>query len=364
MSWNPMRFLESSSTPAVATEPPKASKSANGLPQTEGYELLEVVGQGGMATVYRGRNRRTGDTVAVKILRPELARKSELCQRFEQEFKAARLLRHPHILRSLDFGHCEAGPYLVLPFVTGESLGDRIARVGALPPAEAVRIVGEIARALDHAHQEGVIHRDVKPDNILITSEGKALLADFGLVKIAADELELTMPGQGMGTPNFTAPEQLANARGVDRRCDIYGLGATLYTALTGQYPFAGRTLLNIIKKKANNELILPRAIVPSLSEALEQVVLRAVHPEPGRRPATCGEFAWELNRATANLPKPSTPDSAVRRAPRAPKPETPLIVGNETLSPEASQPTGACRWLLAAVAAGVAAGVAMAFWR
>jgi serine/threonine protein kinase len=109
-------------------------------------------------------------------------------------------------LRSLDFGHCEAGPYLVLPFVPGESLGDRIARVGALPPADAVRLIGEIARALDHAHQEGVIHRDVKPDNILITAEGRALLADFGLVKITADELELTMPGQGWA--RLTSPRQ------------------------------------------------------------------------------------------------------------------------------------------------------------
>ncbi len=294
MSWN-----RSSSVP---TPHPSAGAGAgsDALPRLPGYEILHQISEGGMAVVYKGRQLQTGAIVAIKMLTPEMAANPVIARRFEQEYRTARSLTHPNVVRCLDFGQSDAGQFLVMELIEGESLGERIDRVGPLAPAEALRLIGQVGRALDCAHEVGLIHRDVKPDNILLTPSGKALLADFGLVKSLGDDLDLTKPGQGLGTPNFIAPEQLLNAKAIDRRCDVYGLAATLYTAVTGRLPFEGRNHLHTLKKKAMNELILPRQWVPSLSEQLEAVIRRAMHPDRGQRPATCAEFLEELGFAAA----------------------------------------------------------------
>jgi serine/threonine protein kinase len=259
------------------------------------YELLEKIAKGGMGTVYRARSSRTGNQVAIKVLMSKVAANPVLRQRFEQEFRVASRLDHPNIVRSLAFGHSASGPYLVMELVEGESLGDMVAREGPLPPADAVPMIVQVARALHYAHQEGIIHRDVKPDNIMITPNGVARLTDFGLVKQLLEEVDLTRPGCGLGTPNFIAPEQLANAKVIDRRCDVYGLGATLYMAVTGQCPFAARSLVQVLKKKAANELVLPRQLVPAVSQRLEKVILQAMHPDRGQRYGSCADFFQAL---------------------------------------------------------------------
>jgi len=259
------------------------------------YELLEAIAKGAMGTVYRARSSRTGKQVAIKVLMSKVAANPVLRQRFEQEFRVASRLDHPNIVRSLGFGQSASGPYLVMELVEGESLGDKVAREGPLPPAEAVPIIAQVARALDYAHQEGVIHRDVKPDNIMIAPPGAARLMDFGLVKQLLEDVDLTLPGRGLGTPNFIAPEQLANAKATDRRCDVYGLGATLYMAVTGQCPFAARTLVQVLMKKTMNELILPRQVVPAISHRLERVILQAMHPDCGQRYGSCAELFQAL---------------------------------------------------------------------
>jgi serine/threonine protein kinase len=188
---------------------------------------------------------------------------------------------------------------LVLEFVDGPSLGDVIDRQGRLPEKEAVRIGVQVAQALGEAHRKRIIHRDVKPDNILLTREGEAKLTDLGLVKNNEIDLDLTRPSSGMGTLNFMAPEQFGDAKHADERCDVYSLGATLYFAVTGELPFRAKGDLAVLKKKLTNQLTPPRRLVKELSERTNQAILRAVNAEPALRPASCGEFLQELAQAS-----------------------------------------------------------------
>ncbi len=259
------------------------------------YDLLQKIAEGGMGTVYRGRRRDTGAVVAIKVVPPHLSRNPVLLKRFEKEFIAASRLEHPHIVRALDFGEDNGTPFLVMEFVDGESLGRRIERHGRLPEAEAIRIIGQVAQGLHKAHRQGLIHRDVKPDNILITMDGTAKLTDLGLVRELDTDLNLTRTGRGLGTPHFMAPEQFRNAKNADERCDVYSLGATLYMAVTGELPFRSLNPLDAFMKKVQNELPAPRSLVPSLTERTDWAIRRAMSPDPATRPASCREFVEDI---------------------------------------------------------------------
>ena len=363
MSWNrlkPTRPLPPLDGAGAAVT---AKPSGQPLPRIDGYEVLAKIGSGGMATVYRARDCQTGAVVALKLLSPEAGASAVVRKRFEQEFQAARRLDHPNIVRTLDHGRAEAGPYLVMEFVEGESLGDRIQRAGPLPPAEAVRVVVEVAKALDYAHQQGLIHRDVKPDNILLTADGRARLTDFGLVKQLTEDVDLTRPGQGLGTLNFIAPEQLQNARGIDRRCDVYALGATLYMAVTGRCPFQGRSHSQVIRKKLTNELSVPRALMPSLSEDLDRIIRRAMHPDRGQRLATCAEFWHELTARGGAAGPESLPVPGGPPAQGAFPLLYPMLTDIEPL-PQPAAPDTVLWRLAGAVVAGALFGAAVAFYR
>ncbi len=265
--------------------------------QTVGnYDLLEKIAEGGMGAIWKGRHRTTGETVAVKIMPAHMANNSTLLKRFEQEFRAASRLDHPNIVRALDYGDAGATPYLVMEFVKGESLGQRIEREGRLSEAEAIRIIAQVAQGLHRAHKQNLVHRDVKPDNILVTSEGVAKLADLGLVKEMETDLNLTKTGRGLGTPHFMAPEQFRNAKNADARCDIYSLGATLYQMVTGELPF-GRSNgpLEAWMKKVQNDLTPPRKLVPELSERIDWAIRRAMASQADHRPISCREFVEDL---------------------------------------------------------------------
>jgi serine/threonine protein kinase len=266
------------------------------------YELLEQIGAGGAGTVYRGLHRGTAQVVAIKVLPEHLARQEVLLRRFEQEFRAASRLDHPNIVRALHFQNEPPTPFLVLEYVEGLSLGERIEREGALPEDEAVHLILQVCEGLRHAHAQGIIHRDVKPDNILVTPQGVARLTDLGLVKELLSSQELTRTGRGLGTPHFMAPEQFRDARGVDVRCDIYGLGATLYAMVTGELPFGNCSPLECYQKKTQNRLKPPRSLAPRLSEQVERVILRAMAVAPKNRPVSCAAFALELNRPSTQL--------------------------------------------------------------
>jgi serine/threonine protein kinase len=273
---------------------PEISK-AKPLQTVGNYELLEKIAEGGMGAIYRGRQRESGQVVAVKIMPSHMAQNPILLKRFEQEFRAASRLDHPNIVRAIDYGDTGDSPYIVMEFVEGESLGQKIERDGRMNEAEAIRVIAQVAQGLHRAHKQNLVHRDVKPDNILVRPDGVAKLADLGLVKETDTDLNLTKTGRGLGTPHFMAPEQFRNAKNADIRCDIYSLGATLYQMVTGELPFRSSGPLDAWMKKIQNDLTAPRQIVPTISERVEEAILRAMKADPDQRPATCREFVEEL---------------------------------------------------------------------
>jgi serine/threonine protein kinase len=268
------------------------------------YEVLEQLAATDLAAVYKGRDPSTGDLVAIKVAMPAICASTVLVKRFSQEFTIIKELNHPHLIRALRFGHHAGAPFMALEYVDGMSLGDRIDQEKRLPEAEAVRLITQVAEALHYAHQQRVIHRDVKPDNILLTADGVAKLADLGLAKECESEELLTRPASGLGTPNFMAPEQFSDARNADRRCDVYSLGATLYMAVTGVIPFRARGHLSVLKKKFDKELAPPRDLVPGLSPRIEAAILRAIDVNPRARQSSCLQFIEEV-----------TPRSSERRS-------------------------------------------------
>jgi serine/threonine protein kinase len=280
-------------------------ETVQGAMQSVGnYDLVEKIAEGGMGAIYRGRDRRTGQVVAVKVMPPHMAANPTLLKRFEQEFRAASRLDHPNIVRALDYGDTGTSPYLVMEYVEGESLGQKLEREGRMLEPEAIKIIAQVAQGLHRAHKQNLIHRDVKPDNILISSDGMAKLADLGLVKEADTDLNLTRTGRGLGTPHFMAPEQFRNAKGADIRCDVYSLGATLYMMVTGELPFKSTGPLEAWMKKIQNDLLPPRQLVPDLSERVNWAILRAMSADAEQRPRTCREFVEDLTgRSTRRLP-------------------------------------------------------------
>jgi serine/threonine protein kinase len=261
------------------------------------YSIVEKIGQGGMGEVFKATDPDTGQFVAIKKLSREGAVRPVLLKRFEREFWAAHSLDHPHIVRGLDFGTDADTPYLVMEFVAGESLGDRLEREDRLDEDQAVAIIGQIASALHLAHEHKLVHRDVKPDNILLTPAGEAKLTDLGLVK-NDDDAGLTRTAGFLGTPNFMAPEQFGDARDVDARSDVYALGATVYMAVTGELPFRTRSaknLMSILKKKEENDLTPPRKLVPALSERVDLAIRRATRAARDERHPTCLAFYTAL---------------------------------------------------------------------
>jgi serine/threonine protein kinase len=270
------------------------------------YDLIEEIAEGGMGTVYKGRHQESGQIVALKVVPANMANNETLLKRFENEFKAANRLDHPNIVRALEFGVLMGRPYLVMEFVEGESLGQRIERDGRMPETEAIGVIALAAQGLHHAHKNGMVHRDVKPDNIMVTPDGQVKLADLGLVKEVLNDVNLTRTGRGLGTPHFMAPEQFRNAKNADVRCDIYSLGATLYQMVTGELPFRSLGPLDAFMKKVNNELTPPRKIVPTLSERIEWAIQRAMSADSKMRPASCREFVEDLTgQSTHKAPTP-----------------------------------------------------------
>jgi serine/threonine protein kinase len=244
-----------------------------------------------MGSVYRAHDPRSNSLVAVKVFTDDLTADAVLLERFTREFNAASKLEHPNVVRALDFGIEDGVSFLVTEFVEGVSLGQMIEEQGRLTEEAAVRIITQVSQALQYAHERNVIHRDVKPDNILVRSDGMVKLADFGLAKDFDDDRLLTRPASGLGTPHFMAPEQYRDAKDVDARSDIYSLGATLYCAVTGRVPFDGCASLVALARKVKGDIPSAKELVTGLSERVDTAIRRAMNPDPLLRPATCLDF-------------------------------------------------------------------------
>lgn len=284
-------------------------KKTDRLPTTNRFEFQKPIGSGGMGTVYRAFDRRTGEHVAIKVLKFKLSDHPTLHHRLAREFKAANALEHPNIVRAIAFENDGETSYAVFELVEGCSLGERIETHGRLAESEAIRIITQIAQALQYAHQHQVIHRDVKPDNILVLPDGRAKLTDFGLAKDFSDvnDQDLTRHASALGTPYFMAPEQFADAKTAGVLCDVYSLGATLFNLVTGVLPFDAKFPLAILTKKQSGKVPSARKIVPGISERLDAAIRAAMDPDPKRRPASCLEFFKLLTSRRRNK------DSVVR---------------------------------------------------
>lgn len=278
------------------------------------YAILGRIADGGMGTVVKARNDQNGEIVAIKLMFNDLTDNPVMLRRFEQEFRAASTIDHPNVVRALDYGEWEGSPYLVMEYVDGEPLSRLIEREGPLNETEAIRLIAQVAQGLHRAHRHNLIHRDVKPDNILIAQDKKtgeriAKLTDLGLVKEQAADLDLTRTGRGLGTPHFMAPEQFKNAKNATIKCDIYSLGATLYAMMTKVTPFKMANPLDAWMRKIHNEFTPVRELNPLASERVEWAIRRSMSADPMLRPKGCREFIEDLTgRSTRKSQLQPTP--------------------------------------------------------
>lgn len=281
------------------------------------YVVEGQIGRGGMATVWRAHDTVLDRTVALKRLRASLRDDAESMARFLREARAVVRLSHPGVVRLLDRGDDEEGPFLVMELVDGEDLKARIAREGPLPPREAARLCAQVATTLSYAHSQGVVHRDIKSQNVLIDRDGNAKVADFGIAHLleVSAESGLTRSGMMVGTSDYLAPEQ-AQGRTVDGRADVYALGIVLWECLTGELPFPGENFVTVAMRQVNDPLPDPRYVVPNVSRRLAECVLRATQKDRDARFATAEEFAAELRACAA--PVPDAPLPVRTRSPEA----------------------------------------------
>ena len=271
------------------------------------YVLLDKIAEGGMGAVYRGRKASGGPVVAIKVIPHETARNKLLMKRFEQEFRAAALIDHPNVVRAIDYSGAPPVPFLVMEYVPGHTLGELVEKKGRMGEADAIHVLAQVCDGLHAAHKQGLIHRDVKPDNVLVTADLTAKLTDLGLVRDVESDDNLTRTGKGLGTPHYMAPEQFRNAKHVDVRSDVYSLGATLYMAVTGRVPFDKCSPLDCWLKKTRDDLPTAKSLVPGLSDRTDFTIRRAMRANPAERQTSCREFmedllgeAWK-SRAGAN---------------------------------------------------------------
>ncbi|MDP9274352.1 MAG: serine/threonine protein kinase, partial [Chloroflexota bacterium] len=274
------------------------------------YELADRIGGGGMADVFRAHDRTLGRDVAVKLMRPAFANDPEFVERFHREFEALGAIDHPNIVRVLDYGASAGGPFIVMELVRGGTLRDLMRTLGRVDQYAAAEIVAAIADGLEAAHVRGVLHRDLKPDNVLLDGEGRPKIADFGIARLAA-ATAITRTGELLGTPQYLAPEQMSGDV-VDERADVYSLGVILYEMLTGTQPTGGTTPSEIVSRRLRVDPRPPSRLV-ALAPALNALVLRALARDPGRRVRRAADLRAALLAIKPPAPRVPTRARVVR---------------------------------------------------
>jgi tRNA A-37 threonylcarbamoyl transferase component Bud32 len=316
------------------------------------YRILKLLGSGGMGAVYLAEHRAIGHKAAIKVLLRELAADEESAQRFFNEARAVNLVKHPGIVQIFDYGQsADAGAYLVMEYLEGQSLGERLRAEGPLPPAAAARVLARVCSALDAAHQSGLIHRDMKPDNIFLSpdlekaGDWRVKVLDFGIAKVlrSGPTAVKTQTGTMVGTPYYMAPEYAHGAKGFDHRIDVYSLGVIAFETLSGVLPFKGEGVGQILLAHMLEPVPPLRPLAPAVSPGLEAVVMRALEKEPAARFQTAQEMARALLVAVGDEAPAgagpaevgaSRPFAAAARAPTAAAPRAPI--------PAAATPTRA----------------------
>src|SRR5437870_9754143 len=259
------------------------------------YTIDRVLGRGGMATVYVAEDLRHSRQVAIKVLRPDVAAAIG-AERFLREIAIVARLTHPHVLPLIDSGQAAGSLYYVMPYVRGETLRQRLVREPRLTLKEALAIARELGAGLDYAHREGFIHRDVKPENVLL-ADGLAVIVDFGIARAIAQAAgeHLTEVGLAIGTPDYMSPEQAAGDRELDGRCDVYALACVVYEMLAGEPPFSGISARAIVARHLSEAPTPLRARRPDAPAAVEQALARALAKDPAARLARVAEFTAAL---------------------------------------------------------------------
>ncbi|TWT51600.1 Serine/threonine-protein kinase PrkC [Thalassoglobus neptunius] len=261
------------------------------------FLLKRKLGKGGMGTVYLGHQISLDRDCAVKVLSKEFAQKPGFVERFIREARAMARIDHPNVVTCYAVGEEKGYNYVAMELMDGQSMQDWVDQLGRLSVPDAILTALICADALEHAHEMGMIHRDVKPDNILVTKKGVIKVSDLGLAKAVDDdeELGLTQSGTGLGTPHYMAPEQARNAKYVDRRVDVYALGGTLYFLLTGENPFTGESVLELIMNKEKGQFISARRHNPEIPERLDLIIDKALAAKREHRYQTCAHMISDL---------------------------------------------------------------------
>jgi serine/threonine protein kinase len=268
------------------------------------FEVRELLGRGGFAEVYEVHDRQLHRRLAVKVLRPDLAWTAGMLQRFEQEARALASLSHPNILPIHFVGDREGLVYYAMPFIEGTSLGDLIRTEGAVEPERAAALIRPILQALAHAHEKGMIHRDIKPDNIIVEKQtGRPLLVDFGIVKQMDEGPGTTASGFVVGTPTYMSPEQALGQSNVDHRSDLYAMGGVLFHLVTGAPPFAGDTSQEVIGRHISQAVPIPSELNLGVPAWLSDVILRALAKRPEDRFQSAAEMADALRSGLQSGP-------------------------------------------------------------
>jgi serine/threonine protein kinase len=262
------------------------------------FELKKKLGQGGMGTVYLAHQRSLDRPCALKVMAKELATKPGFVERFVREARAMARIDHPNVVKCYAVDQDRGLHFVAMELIDGRSMQDWLDQLKQLSVADALLVTIQVGEALHYAHELNMVHRDVKPDNILVTQRGAVKLSDLGLAKAVDEtELSLTQSGAGLGTPHYMAPEQARNAKHVDRRCDVYALGCTLYHFLTGKTPFAADSLVGLITAKEKGQFTPVHRLVPGIPERLSLIIDKSMAVDPKARYQSCEEFIRDLDQ-------------------------------------------------------------------